>query len=84
MNLMSADSVNDSIEAINSTDIEIESSAEVTELETTEEYETNENKRILGNELHFGTHYLVKLIFSKIREKDGLTAFFVKIIHNVV
>ena len=53
MNLMSADSVNDSIEAINSTDIEIESSAEVTELETTEEYETNENKRILGNELHF-------------------------------
>ena len=77
---MSSDSVNDSMEAINSTEIEIESSAEVTELEATEEYETNENKRILGNDLHFWTIHSVekslsleepfeKLIFSKIRKK---------------
>ena len=52
---MSSDALNDSMEAINSTDIEIESSAEVTELETTEEYETNENKRILGNVSRFLT-----------------------------
>ena len=55
---MSSDSVNDSIEAINSTEIEIENSAEVTDLEATEEYETNENKRILGNVSQTTTTYV--------------------------